>query len=374
MNNSIDHYRITDFLEDSGFVAWVNGNDPETSATWESWMKSGPPNLDQAEQAIGLLRAMRQEGEREVPFSKEDEFAKILHRIMHRELISKDYGSTSLRKWLRVAAVIILLLVSGTGYLLIRSGFSPGRTLTSHEITVPKGSRTQITLEDGSTVWLNAESTLKYPSRFARSVRQVELTGEAYFTVTKSPDRPFVVLTSDVRIKVLGTSFNVKAYPNEDIIETTLESGLVNIEKIRAEKGESGKIILKPRQKLVLYKSTLNAEITEVKDKAGTAPVAAEGREPQEVRKPSLYSNYETELATSWKDGKLIFRGESLDLLTARLEKSYNVNIRIADPELNQKTYTGTFENETIEQALEALCLASDIKFTIEKNDITIYK
>lgn len=374
MKHSFDRYLINDFLEDSSFVSYVKGTDPDHVRTWENWLEKNPPNRDVAEKAFRIVSMMKHEEDIAFPGSVEEEFERIVKRIRHHDVIRSNPGAKPAINWIRLAASIIILLSAGTGYLLYRTAYDTGNHFSSNEVVVPKGSRTRIVLEDGSIVWLNAQSTLKYPASFSRHKRNVELTGEAYFDVVKDTDRPFIVKTSEIRINVLGTKFNVKAYPNDDVIETTLESGLIHVEKVRQSGNGNNTIVLRPRQKLVLYKGSMNAEISEVNSGAEQAEGKQSIAKPEEPKKSNLYSDYDTELATSWKDGKLIFKSESLDILARRLEKCYNVNIRIADSSLNHKTYTGTFEKETVEQALEALCFASGIKFTIEKNNIVIYQ
>lgn len=374
MKQSYHHYRITDFLEDQTFISYVKGSDPKHVKYWKTWLEENPPNRDQAEEAHRIISMMGHGEQPSVPFSKEVEFDGVMDRIRHNELIRGKSGIRSYRTWRRLAAAVIVMLSLGLGSLLVMQNIFQDNEVVYNEITVPKGSRTRIALEDGSVIWLNAESTLKYPSDFSGSERSVELTGEAYFEVSKDPKNPFVVRTADIRINVLGTSFNVKAYPNEDKIETTLESGLVHVKKYRDD-GEGEEIILlKPNQKLVLYKSTMSAEITEIAEEEIRTTEKAAVPTSGQPKKPGLYLNYETELATSWKDGKLIFKGESLGILASRLEKWYDVNIQIADSGLYLKSYTGIFENETVEQAMEALCLASDLNFTIDKNNIVIYE
>jgi ferric-dicitrate binding protein FerR (iron transport regulator) len=140
--------------------------------------------------------------------------------------------------------------------------------------------------------------------------------------------------------------------------------------------GVRKKITLKPKQKLVLYKQLSDYKIQEVDETPESLEESDLMAEQQTSvdKKSSLYMNVDTETYTSWKDGKLIFRNEPLDVLADRLEKWYDVNIQISDKSLMSKTYTGVFEKETVEQALKAICLTSNIHFEIDKNNITISK
>lgn len=373
MKKNRNKYTLTDFIEDESFVSFILDKNEKDKKIWMEWVNSNPPNKHEAEQAKILLTAMKTQGNRPAPVSKAEEFDKLLNRINHFRLIGSKFSERSLYNWLKIAVTIVIFLSIGLSYFIFSPTIKSKNSIVYNQAIVPKGSRTKLVLEDGTTVWLNAESILKYPSHFSKSSRKVELIGEAYFNVTKSNCRPFVVNTSDIRINVMGTSFNVKAYPHEDVIETTLESGLVSIEKINTENRSGEKITLKPKQKLVLQKSMLDMQIVELTN-------IQDGRlqnEPVTNNQDSiggLYKNIDTELYTSWKDGKLIFKNERLDVLAKRLEKWYDLDIRIADEPLKAKTYTGTFENETVEQAIKAICLTSGMQFTIDKNNITIYK
>ncbi len=376
MSKDYNQFELPDFIHNKSFLAYAIGNNPKDRQRWKLWLKSSPSNKHIAEKAYQVLNLMNKQGSPQVTFSKDDEFEKLMHRIDNQRLSKNEFSERSLRKWLKVAAMIIVLVSFGITCLVVGMAYRQNSTITYNKITVPKGSKTKVELEDGTIVWLNAESTLQYPSKFSKSERKVKLVGEAYFVVNKSVNRPFVVLTSDIRINVLGTSFNVKNYPQDDIIETTLESGVVNIEKLNT-KGKAGeKIILKPNQKLVLFKSSLDDEIKQVDEKSGSLRKSdlITRQKINGEKKSSIYNDVDTETYTSWKDGKLVFKNEPLNVLAGRLEKWYDINIQITDESLRIKTYTGIFEKETVEQALKAICLTSNINFKIDKNNVTIYK
>ena len=275
-------------------------------------------------------------------------------------------------KRLAVAATILVLICT-TSFFAYRLSSLTGSISTPHEVSVPLGSRTNITLPDGTNVWLNAGSSLSYRSDFGIRNRSVSLIGEAYFNVQAGVGSVFTVNTRDLDIKVFGTQFNVKSYPDEDITETTLVSGLVEVSitepGIRAEP-----LRLKPNQRIV-YSRSKNEVLVETKDTDISGRVPAKVR-PDAVAQASLSvsSVADTDEYTSWKDGRLIIRSESLENLRPKLERFFNVNITFLDDSIKSLKYSGTLEEVTIEEVMRAIARASNIQFTIDKNHITLSK
>ncbi len=231
-------------------------------------------------------------------------------------------------------------------------------------IATQNGSRTRTMLPDGTTVWLNAGSKIYFDNDFAGATRDVRLEGEAYFDVVKNPHRPFIVHTAGIDIRVLGTVFNVKSYPVDKTVETTLIRGLVQV--TRQGYPQQKPIFLHPNQKLVVQK------ILEVdKDKA------AEIEKKQPIIKYKLAQLDTTikesdRLETAWVYNRLEFRGEDFETVAGKLERWYNVTIVFEDEKAKQLTFNGSFENETVEQAFTALKTASPFNFSISGHEIFI--
>ena len=163
----------------------------------------------------------------------------------------------------RVAAAILLIGVLGIGSIFVFRQPKAKSEISYFEALAPKGSRSFITLSDGSTVWLNSGTKLRYQSNFGQKSRDLFLEGEAYFVVARNPEIPFRVKTSDVWITAIGTAFNVKAYTDESIIETTLEKGEIRIDALDDSKlkVESSPVFLKPNQKAVFVKRNKNLSV-----------------------------------------------------------------------------------------------------------------
>lgn len=240
--------------------------------------------------------------------------------------------------------------------------------LVNNEITVSYGSKSKVTLPDGSTVNLNSGSTLRYPAHFDKESRNVYIEGEAFFDVKKDPKHPFYVKTNSITIKVLGTRFNVKSYSDEKTVQTTLVSGTIEI--------YSNKKSLKEKDRLVVLKPNQQA-ICEIKKEevvvSGSQP-EPEKKEMEPIKSISVNPKVDVIPVISWKDNRMVFRDEKFADLSQKLERWYNVEIEIKDENLRQALFSGIFVKETIEQALNALELATPFHYQMEKNHIVIYK
>ena len=267
----------------------------------------------------------------------------------------------------RIAAIFIIAFGLG---VLTNYFFTIGRPSTNliTEITAPMGSKSKITMPDGSKVVLNAGSSISYNGDFNIKTREVTLSGEAYFDVSKQKKMPFCVKTnSAIEIKVLGTSFNVKSYPNEGTVETTLVSGSLILEQSKIGKKEQ--ILLSPNQRATFIKSEGLVYLSEIDNfiKDGTQNV-------DQLKGKVLLSKYvDTELFTAWKDGKLVFRNEKFESLALKLERWYGVKICINNEEIKSFHFNGTIENETINDVMEIIAYTLPIQFKIQHNVVSIF-
>ena len=268
---------------------------------------------------------------------------------------------------LAVAATISILVVTSAilGVLNFRASQYAS---TEHQITVPYGSRSSIVLPDGSKVWINSGSTLTYGSNFGKN-REVELTGEAYFDVIHLNNKSFTVNTSDLRILVLGTEFNVKSYPEDDIIETTLVNGKVKIEPVSNEESATN-TILAPNQKFIYTKKDQRSQPDPVVDNELTTNKEDILQTENEVIQIIRTARPEEESA--WKDGRLIIRSEPLGSLAKELERYYDVQISFGNDSIKDFRYSGTLEEITIEEVLLALASSSPIKYEINKKNVML--
>ncbi len=237
-------------------------------------------------------------------------------------------------------------------------------------VETPAGARSLITLEDGTRIWLNANSKLTYPNHFNGNQRVVKLEGEGYFDVAKDKTWPFKVETSDLSVNVLGTIFNLKSYPNEGLIETTLIEGEIRLNKITKDNNEQEILKLKPKQKATFIKKEgilLRDEIY-----AANIPVSEKVQRKQE--KLVISEHVDAEPIVAWKNNEMIFKNETLESIAISLERRYGVKIKFEDEAVKQYRFSGVFDEITIEQALQALQFASPFHFKIDQKFIMIEK
>lgn len=236
-----------------------------------------------------------------------------------------------LRRMIRIAAVFVIAF--GLSYILSQA--LQKEDLSMQTVSVPAGQRTQVTLADGTIVWVNGRSTLVFPSQFTSQTRNVQLDGEAYFEVRKDPKKQFIISTAhQSRIKVLGTKFNVKAHKDAEDIITTLVEGKINFE-FNNVNHQQQYITMTPGQKLVYHSQSKKTELH-----------ATSG---------------EKEL--SWKDGKIIFKQTSLKEALDMLAEAYNVTFVVQKNVPDDDSFSGEFINKSLEQILNYIKASSKINW-----------
>jgi transmembrane sensor len=277
------------------------------------------------------------------------------------------------RKYLKYAALVILLLLAAR---MIPDVYSPKEetpaVLSHNEIVVPFGSRAHFLLSDGTRVTLNAGSTLRYDNLYGLGNRIVELEGEGYFQVVAHPQHPFIVKTSLISVKALGTEFNIKTYPGEKTIETTLVKGKVEVEFNDKATG-SRSVVLKPDQKLtinyddqkLIEEETVAEEIQEVKIKPKSLKILnnIQTLAPADVDVIPIIS---------WKEKRWIIEDESLAQLAVELERRYDVLIVFNSEKLKNLRFSGTLLDEPLEQVLKVIGMTSPVNYQLEGKRVVL--
>jgi transmembrane sensor len=266
--------------------------------------------------------------------------------------------------------VLIAAAITGiiaTSYFLLRQQHAPQAAgIPMHEVAAGTGTKSELRLPDGTRVWLNSESKLEYKANFNDSIREVTLEGEAYFDVVKDKSRPFIVHTSDIDIRVLGTAFNVKSYPKDPAIVATLIHGMIEVTNKKLP--SSPKVILRPHEKLVFNK---NLECPPAVNQPAKTPDAykpfAITTLPKNIPDTAV-------VETSWMYNKLIFDGETLRENASKMERWYNVKIDFRNDKVGYIPIRYQLENETIEEALKALQYIEPFIFKRNGNEIEILK
>lgn len=267
-------------------------------------------------------------------------------------------------RWVYYAAASLILFI-GLTYFITRE--TAPKVLAksqpeSNEISTRLGSKSQVKLPDGSIVWLNSGSKLIYPKEFGKSMREVTLTGEGYFDVVKNKDVPFIINTKSIRIKVLGTVFNVKAYPEDKQTETSLIQGRI---EVTIKNRPDDKIILSPNEKLIVENAVV--ETSKKQKFADLLPAVS-------INKLKFITPDSTVAENQWVENKLVFRDETFEELALMMERWYNVKLDIQTETLKSTRMNGNFEKETVDQAIEALKLIIPFKTIQKGNTIIIYQ
>ncbi len=304
----------------------------------------------------------------------EQDWQKFLIKLAEDEktiLPKKNRTVRYIRRAVEIAAVIII--VFGIGFFTNK--LIPQKQMYA-TLKVPYGAKTQLDLPDGSKVWVNSGSSLTYPVDINQSNVTLFLEGEAYFDITKIEGRKLNVKTSTINIEVHGTAFNVRAYDDDNVVETTLVRGSISLSGSVGGKSLESPIILKPNQQATLVKGEQSYSVEDINNKEPEQITSQKEKKsiPKEYRNPSLSIKKLVEVsdATSWKNNKLVFKSQRFDELLVRMERWYNVNIILEDKDLSGSLYTGTFDKETIEQAMKALSLSLPFSYEIDKNQIRI--
>ena len=286
------------------------------------------------------------------------------------------HKKTNSKKWLIAAGVlaIVLFLFFVIKDSLIGSDKKSGKQSILSQVTTKPGSRrTQIQLPDGSVVRLNSSSTLTYDKNFGKNIREVSLTGEAFFDVTKDSSHPFIIHTNVIDIKVLGTAFNVKSYPSDPNTETSLIRGKV---EVTVKNRPNDKIYLEPNEKLVVSNNSATISKTFAQQPEQSDNKADVSPKPTYAVQPLTYYPVDSAIIeTSWVDNRLIFqKGETFREVAKKMERWYGVAIRFADEDAASIPLYGSFTNETIVQALDALHESCGVNYKVSGSEITISK
>ncbi|MBL7113162.1 MAG: DUF4974 domain-containing protein [Bacteroidales bacterium] len=272
--------------------------------------------------------------------------ARALQKVNRK--ISRGSSGNWIYYMQKIAATLLIpILLASLLYIHYLRNNQKQNDIAWQTIETLPGLKSTMKLPDGTSVWLNSETKLTYPVPFNRKFREVKLSGEAFFDVTKADDCPFIVDIGDIDIKVLGTRFNVSNYLSDDRSVIILESGKVELYSNENEV-KNAQLIMSPGEKAVYLKQEKKFTVHEV----------------------------QADLHTAWINGKLIFRDDPMNEVVSRLNHWFNAEIIITNPAISQYTYTATFQNESLEQVLELLKISAPINyktFRREKDEDNIF-
>lgn len=391
------NYGVADFIQDEYFLLWVLNPDAMTINFWENWLADHPDKREVVDKSKRLVLLMN---------VGDDKLSDQDFDLMWRNIIEKRSGAENAvrtgkkakqQQLLRIAAVFIGLILTvvglhslglfnstpsvpitagpqitlefedGTikvldanssqilsnkkGNLLVKqeenrlqyeNGDQVAETITYNQLSVPYGKKFELLLSDGSHVFLNSGSKLRYPVNFLKDVpRNVYLVGEAYFSVQKDESRPFTVMTDNMNTRVHGTEFNVTSYGNENSTSTVLVEGSVDV-YLKNGGNPDQYIMIEPGQRAVFEDNAI------------------------------VVDNVDVGKYISWKEGRLLFVDDSFDIMIKQLERHFNIGIDNRFTALNDKKFTGTFEKETLGQILRVFQEHTPFDYSLEGNTITI--
>ncbi|NQU55219.1 MAG: FecR family protein [Bacteroidetes bacterium] len=352
------------------FIAYLEGTlSKKDEVILIHWLQNNPDSFKEIQELIQIWNLSELVGKFNTNHI-EKEWALLMQKVLFSSRKTKKSKGVFLYWLPRIAAVFLLgaIVSFAISYQILNP---KNRELVYHEVSSPAGAKSMVTLPDGSSIWLNAGSNLKYSNLYGKKNREVLLSGEAFFDVSKDKSKVFIVKTSDLNIKAYGTSFNVKSYPEESTVETTLVEGSIGVTRTRFSDKKNDEVMLEPNQRVVYYKpsKSIAKSVSEVKPE--NVEVESEVA-PKQKLTYLISKGIEAEQFISWKDGTLLISSETLKDLAVKLERKYDVKIHFENKEIQNFKFTGALENETIEQVIEAIGMAANIDYKIEERDIWI--
>ena len=354
----ISSYTTEDFVCDESFRNYCNGSDPAACQFWKEWISRFPekePLIREARDLISILNARQG--------NVLEQLDQLKDGIARYELLKTSLGGPRETRptpglhtiWKYTVGIAASLLLAAAAYLLVPRKTPPAvPTTIAALIHSGKEPRKTVVLPDGSVVILHSNSTLTLSSGFGHTDRELTLSGEALFDIASNETHPFIVHTATVNVEVLGTLFNVNAYPENTYTETSLFRGKV---AVSLKDYPNKKIILTPSQKWVVTNVTKSN--TPVEDKKVPLSVDPVNHKAQEI---------------AWVRSRIKIEDEPLETIAGKLQSWYGIPIVFTDSDVKGYRYSGTFESETVVKALEALQLSYPFNFRVEKDTIIIGK
>jgi ferric-dicitrate binding protein FerR (iron transport regulator) len=355
-----EDFYIEELICSESFQQYCLGSSLEDQILWDEWIATIPyrkADFEEAKKIVNILNV--KQGSRLNQIKELKEGIKNRNAFAEKIEFNTEVKLNPKRSYLKytvgVAAAVLAILF--LYFYLNPYSKNKADTDISELFSSGKSIRKTIVLSDGTVITLAKESTIKLDKSFDIGKRELWLTGEAFFDVKHDATHPFIVHTSFNDVSVLGTTFNVKAYPNSKITETSLIHGSVRVDS----KNNPGHfVILKPNQKAIISNQPESVDLPVNKEyKVSALQNDALTKQPEE---------------TKWIRSRLDIDDLPLSVIAQKLQNWYGIEVKIEDDEVKDYRYSGTFENETIVKTLEALQLSYPFKFEIKNNKITITK
>jgi len=345
---------MKDLLNDELLIRYLTETATvEENATVEQWYAQSDENQKTLEQMYFTLQASN--CLKVVQSANHEQALLQLKDKLHRKEKTRQRQIVLLRLQ-RVAAMLFLPLLLLSGWLILHRDEVQAQYVELHS---NPGMVTSFELPDGSKVWLDGGSRLRYPSAFKGHKREVEMSGQGYFEIAHNALQPFLVKTGKAfSLEVLGTSFNLSAYEDEDIIETTLVKGSVRLNMMQNSK--MVEYTMKPNEKIVYIKNQVLKST-----KIITAYPKNDSIVSSVSSKSVTVTTVDPKYDIAWKDNQLLFKNHPIEQVIRTLGRYYNVQFVVKNEKVLNSQITGKFSNEQLSQVMEYLKIASGIKYNI---------
>lgn len=331
------NFSFESLINDESFQTYVLFEDTESIEIWDEFIKNNPDQINDFIKAKKILKSFKIKGLKVDKEKYEADLERIKIAIAKKSHGKVIFLNNKLKSFLRYAAVILVSFsvsysifnyvnISTTGEMIVQEGLTP------------KGVKSIIMLPDGSKVHLNSSSSLKYEANSKKGYRNAYLSGEAFFEVAKDPKRPFTVFSNGIATQALGTSFNIKAYSDNNIVEVYLATGEVEV------KTEKKVVNLNPNKGVRF--NTIDKELVEI-DLDGYKVMA-------------------------WKSGIIIFDNATLEEVINKLENWYGVTIKVNGISDKKWRVNGEFKDEILENVLESISFTSSFEYEVISNEVTL--
>ncbi len=333
-------FSVEDFLADESFQSFAFNRNKEDIEYWSKWITEHPDKRSEFNEAITIFNSFKVKPIIPDAATFETDFNKLKHSIQPELKDVKEIKP--FRTTWRIAASIVLLIgIIGVASLYVTHFYEKAEQIVV-EKSVPNGSKLSFELPDGSHVKLNSNSYLRYEQNYILKQRKVTLRGEAYFDVAKDAANPFTVISGEISTTALGTSFNIKSYPEDNVSEVFLFSGKVEVTHL--SNPDQNNLILEPGQ-----------GARHAHDDTRIIQVKLDG-----------------DRVLAWKDGVIKFTNASISEVVVTLERWYGITIAINNPPSNTWRINGTFENESLENVLSSMSYTAHFDFTLQDKKLIL--
>ncbi|MBX2843974.1 MAG: FecR domain-containing protein [Flammeovirgaceae bacterium] len=345
-----NNYHINDFLLDEAFINWVKTG--RNYDELQNWMLESPENIEKVNKAKVLTQSI---SFKDLTFSDREKNLLLasIEQGTKRAYLKPEKGGSKFWRINQIAAAVLLSIVSGVFlYQNLNSDVSGNNENIAEnnfpELTEkfsPIGVKTTLELKDGTIVKLNSDSKLIFPSSFDANIREVYLEGEAFFDVSRDENRPFIIHTGKVKTTVLGTSFNIKAFPEDESVQVAVASGKVAVAYQAPDNN------VKSTKELFLLPEEMSTF--------------------SKIDNQLVKSDFDRKQVLSWKDNILYFENASFNEVKEKLERWYGVSFEVKGKSLESE-FEGEFHNESLKAVLEGLSFSVKFDFLIEDKVVTI--